>query len=208
MASKGKFISIEGLDGCGKTTQIKLLEKYLIDQGIESVLTREPGGTPGAEEIRRVLLKGDLGKWDGIAEALLLFAGRRDHVQKTIKPALREGKVVISDRFFDSTTAFQVFGQGIDWDHINAIRQLSIGDFSPDQTIIFDMDHEKGVDRSIVKNRFENMKMDFHKRVREGYQKIAERDEERCRVLNVDGLSIPEVHKKVIKLIDPVLKQS
>ncbi len=201
---KGKFISIEGVDGCGKTTQIKLLEKYLLQKGIETVLTREPGGTPGAEEIRKVLLKGDLGKWDGISEALLLFAGRRDHMNKTIKPALDEGKVVISDRFFDSTTAFQVFGQGIESKIIEDIKKLSLSDFEPHLTLIFDMDHETGVGRTTVKNRYERMKMDFHERVRAGYHDIAKKNPERCQLINVEGLSIPEVHEKVIEIIEQI----
>src|SRR5574344_1807397 len=120
---KGKFITFEGVEGAGKSTQSKLLVEYLNNNGVEAVWTREPGGCEGAEEIRKLLINGSVNKWDGITELLLMYAARRDHTEKKIKPLLAEGKVVISDRYFDSSLAYQGYGHNLDLSKIQKIRE-------------------------------------------------------------------------------------
>jgi dTMP kinase len=201
---KGKFITFEGVEGAGKSTQSKLLVKYLKEQGIDAVWTREPGGSEGAEEIRQLLINGAVNKWDGITELLLMYAARRDHTEKKVKPLLEEGRVVISDRYFDSTFAYQGHGHQLDLVKIEQIRKIVLGDFQPYVTIILDIDIYKGMERTHKRgerNRFEDMHMEFHKRVREGFLHLAENDSERCKLINVDNLKIKEVQNKILKVL-------
>ena len=142
MSGNGLFITLEGGEGSGKTTQIEKLAATLKKQGQEGVTTREPGGTPEAEKIRELLVNRDGGNWSPIAEILLFFAARVTHVEKLIKPALTEGKIVICDRFTDSTRAYQSYGHNIDPDLIESFVQLSLGGFEPDLTFILDLDLE------------------------------------------------------------------
>ena len=144
----GLFISFEGGEGSGKTTQIRRLEEWFRHQGRDVVVTREPGGSPGAEEIRNLLLTGDPGRWDAVTEAFLMFASRRDHVERTIRPALADGKVVLCDRFADSSVAYQGYGHGLGAEYIRNLWALAIGDFKPDLTLIFDLPIEVGLGRA------------------------------------------------------------
>lgn len=129
-----KFITFEGIEGSGKSTQTKLLHQYFLEQNIPAILTREPGGSKVAEEIRALLINGEIDKMDGICETLLNFAARRDHIEKLIKPALAKSEIVICDRFFDSTIAYQSFGQNVDLSIIKNVQNAAIGGFAPDIT--------------------------------------------------------------------------
>lgn len=193
----GKFISLEGGDGAGKSTQIARLSDALKQRGIQTVITREPGGTPEAEKIRALLVQRDGGDWDPVSEVLLLFAARREHVEKKIKPALEKGVWVLSDRFADSTMAFQGYGHGLDKKLISDFYKLSIGDFKPDLTLILDLPVKKGLARSgrklqsrddfdsgTAEDRFERMGVEFHQRLRDGFLSIARAEPQRCAVIN------------------------
>ncbi|HSQ97884.1 MAG TPA: dTMP kinase [Rickettsiales bacterium] len=198
---KGKFITFEGVEGAGKSTQSKLLVEYLNNNGIEAVWTREPGGCEGAEEIRKIIISGSVNKWDGITELLLMYAARRDHTEKKIKPLLAEGKVVVSDRYFDSTIAYQGYGHQLDLSKIKAVQKVVLENFKPDITIILDLNVQEGLNRTISRgntNRFEEMDLDFHKRVRDGFKNIAEEEKERVKLINVEGKSITELQKEII----------
>lgn len=190
--SRGIFITLEGGEGAGKTTQIRMLATALQQQGYQVIVTREPGGTPEAEKIRDFLVKRDGGNWTPMAECLLLFAARQMHVEHLIKPALADGKIVISDRFADSTRAYQSFGHGLPLDTIEEINRLALGDFAPDLTFILDLPVPEGLARagerlsaaSSQEDRFERLGRDFHERLRQGFLTIARRDAGRCRVID------------------------
>ncbi|MBN8197292.1 MULTISPECIES: dTMP kinase [Thalassospira] len=204
----GLFISFEGGEGSGKSTQIRCLEKWFRNQGRDVVVTREPGGSPGAEEIRTLLLTGDPGRWDAVTEALLMFASRRDHVERTIRPALAEGKVVLCDRFADSSVAYQGYGHGLGADYIRNLWQLAIDGFKPDITLIFDLPIEIGLERagarfanvSAAEDRFERMGLEFHQRLRDGFREIAAAEPERCCVVDALG-DIDDVTARVIETV-------
>ena len=201
---KGKFITFEGVEGAGKSTQSKLLVEYLNNNGIEAVWTREPGGSEGAEEIRKLLINGAVNKWDGITELLLMYASRRDHTEKKVKPLLAEGKVVISDRYFDSSLAYQGYGHNLDLSKIQKIREIVLDDFKPDITIILDLDIKKGLERTNIrgeKNRFEDMDITFHNRVRNGFLHISQTEPERVKLLDVDNKSIQEIQKEILHIL-------
>jgi len=202
---KGKFITFEGGEGGGKSTQSKLLVEYLNKQGIEAIYTREPGGSEGGEEIRKVLVTGSANKWDGITELLLMYAARRDHTEKKIKPLLRKGVVVISDRYYDSTIAYQGYGHKLSLDKIKVVEQVTLEGFKPDITFILDLSVEQGMERANKrgeKNRFEDMKTEFHKRVREGFLEIAKQNPQRCKLVDVSKIDIQQVHEKIKKLLN------
>ena len=199
--SAPRFITFEGGEGAGKSTQVAKLMEFLAKQGIEAVQTREPGGSPGAEEIRGLLLKGGAERWDGMTEVLLHSAARRDHLVKTVWPALAAGKWVICDRFFDSTLAYQGWGHGIDKEDIASAIRLAGGDFKPDMTLILDMDVEKGLERAKARgqgqDRYESLGLDFHTRLRQGFLAIAAQDSKRCRVIEADQPPV-QVHLDII----------
>lgn len=203
---KGLFITFEGGEGTGKSTQIKLLAEFLAREDIPYLLTREPGGSPGGEEIRALLLKGSVDKWDKLTEMLLFTAARRDHLVKKIWPALNKGITVISDRFADSTKAYQGCGYGKDTQSINSVDSLYrmiAGDFKPDITFILDIDPKIGVARSQKRvgndeQRFEEMDLSFHENLRDGFLQIAKADPKRCVVINANQ-SIENVHKDIVK---------
>ena len=188
----GIFITLEGGEGAGKSTQIRLLADELKSQGHDVVITREPGGTPEAEKIRDFLVKRDGGNWTPMAECLLLYAARQMHVEGLIKPALADGKIVISDRFADSTRAYQSFGHRLPLATIEELNTLSLGDFSPDLTFILDLPVEMGLARAgkrlkaaqSQEDRFENLGSPFHERLRQGFLEIAKRDSKRCVVID------------------------
>ena len=191
----GLFISFEGGEGSGKSTQIRRLEEWFRHQGQDVVVTREPGGSSGAEEIRTLLLTGDPGRWDAVTEALLMFASRRDHVERTIRPALAAGKVVLCDRFADSSVAYQGYGHGLGADYIRNLWDLAIGGFKPDLTLMFDLPVELGLERagarfanvSAAEDRFERMGIEFHQRLRDGFREIASTEPQRCRIIDAQG---------------------
>ncbi len=148
------------------------------------MVTREPGGSPGAEEIRNLLLAGDVARWDTETEALLMVAARRNHLIKTIRPALAGGNWVVCDRFMDSTEAYQGFGGGVPREHIRELHRLIAGNFVPDLTLILDLPIELGLKRAQAHTRFERMGRDFHERVRAGFLDIAQREQRRCVVID------------------------
>lgn len=195
-----KFITFEGVEGSGKSTQVKLLHQYFLDKNIAVVLTREPGGTKLAEEIRSLLVNGDVDKMDGVCETLLNFAARRNHVEKLIKPALTEGKIVICDRFFDSTIAYQSFGQNVDLELIKKVQEAAIGGFKPDITFLIDVDVEIAFERiknRADNNRYEKMDKNFHQKVRKGFLEIARNDSQR--VVLIDGNQDPQkIHQQIL----------
>ena len=201
---KGKFITFEGIEGAGKSTQSKNLVEYLNNNGVEAVWTREPGGCPEAEEIRNVIINGSVDKLDGMSELLLMYAARRLHTEKKIKPLLAEGKVVISDRYFDSTFAYQGFGSGIDLEKINMMKKIVLDDFKPDLTIILDIDVMEGLNRANKRgdvNRFESKKIEFHNRVREGFNSLLKLEPNRCKMIDVTSLNVNEVHNQVVSIL-------
>lgn len=172
-----KFITFEGGEGSGKSTQVKLLTKYLKKQGHEVVLTREPGGTDAAEKIRDLLLS-EKKNFSPEIEVLLNFAARKDHVENLIKPALAEGKCVICDRFFDSTYVYQGVAQGVALEFIDKARDLAIGDFFPDLTFVLDVAPEISLPRAQKRgdaNHFEAMDIEFHKSIRDGFKNLPPR---------------------------------
>ena len=202
------FITFEGGEGAGKTTQIQLLESALHAKGQDIVITREPGGTPEAEKIRNLLVQRDGGNWTPLAEALLFFTGRHMHVERKIKPALAAGQVVICDRFTDSTVAYQGYGHGFDLNILQEIKRLSIGDFEPDITFIFDILVEEGLARSgkrlesdgSTEDRFERLQIDFHERMRQGFLNIAKDNPTRCVVINAMQ-SIDDIHRQILSAL-------
>ena len=182
------FISFEGMDGCGKSTQARLLKEWLEKGGREAVLTREPGGSPGAEEIRDLLLSGDAGRWSCETELLLFAAARRDHVERTIEPALRSGQIVVCDRFADSTRVYQSRAREGMREIVDRLHELMIGR-EPDLTLLIDVDPETALSRVTRRggadNRFESLGMDVHRRIREGFLELARECPQRFRI--VDG---------------------
>lgn len=186
--SQGKFITFDGGEGSGKSTQIKKLSDFLKNLHHDVVLTREPGGSQGAEELRKLLVEGDPGRWDGVTEALLHFAARRDHVESTIRPALSRGAWVLCDRFVDSTVAYQGYGHGLSLDAIETLREIAIGDFWPDLTLILDVPVELGLNRASSRksggDRYERMDRAFHQRLRDGFLAIAADQPKRCSLIN------------------------
>lgn len=196
MSTRGTFITLEGGEGAGKTTQQKRLAAALEAAGKKVVLTREPGGSAGAEVIRDLLVKGETNRWDALTEAMLLFAARRDHVHKVIEPALSAGAWVISDRFYDSTYAYQGYGLGLDMKVIDKLRELAIGSFAPDITFILDIPVDVGLARVAAEQRYERMGRDFHERMRAGFLEIAKKETARVKV--VDACQDIDAMTKVI----------
>lgn len=194
--TKPLFISFEGGEGSGKTTQINKLAEALTQKGFKVLTTREPGGTPEGEKIRDLLVQRDGGNWDPVSECLLLYAARVMHIEKVIKPSLEKGKIVITDRFHDSTFAYQGYGRGLDITEIEKLNQIAIGSFRPDITFILDIDPEQGLRRSSrrlaaeslqlkqTEDRFENMDLEFHRRLRMGFLEISKREPQRCHVID------------------------
>ena len=200
LARTGRFITVEGGEGAGKSTQVGMLVASLEAAGLSVVRTREPGGSPGAEDIRALLIQGGVDRWDGITELLLHSAARRDHVQRTIRPALAKGQWVVCDRFFDSTWAYQGRGHGVDGEAIELATRLAIGDFRPDLTFILDIDLQHGLARALgrggAEDRYERMGADFHARLRQGFLDIAQQDPRRCRLIDAAG-SPQDVHGRI-----------
>ncbi len=191
----GLFITLEGGEGAGKTTQCRKIKEFFESTGYEVVLTREPGGTPEAEKIRNLLVQRDGGNWTPTAECLLFFAARQMHVETLIKPAIAAGKVVISDRFTDSTIAYQGYGHGFDLDTIRQVEQIALAGFKPDLTFLLDLPVEDGLRRSLkqkdiavgdesTEDRFEKLDKSFHEKLRQGFLTIARESPVRVKVID------------------------
>jgi dTMP kinase len=190
----GRFITLEGGEGAGKSTQCQRLADALTRAGKTVVTTREPGGSPGAEAIRALLVTGDTGRWDGMTELLLLNAARRDHIEKTVRPALRRGDWVISDRFADSTMAYQGYGLSVPRETIRTLHEIAVDGLTPDLTLILDLPVDAGLARAGRRddangdyNRYERMDKAFHERLRQGFLAIAEAEPGRCQVIDATG---------------------
>ncbi|MEP3637467.1 MAG: dTMP kinase [Paracoccaceae bacterium] len=199
MTSKGVFISFEGIDGSGKSTQARMLRDHLVEQGQDVVLTREPGGSPGAEEIRALVLQGDPDRWSAETELLLFTASRRDHLERLIDPSLQAGNIVICDRFADSTRLYQGLSRGDLRAKVDVLHDLMIGR-EPDLTILIDMDPETGLTRALgrqgTEERFEGMGLDMQRKMRAGFLDLAKASPNRFRVINGDQ-QIDDVQKQV-----------
>ncbi|MEG3617329.1 dTMP kinase [Magnetovibrio sp. PR-2] len=189
-AQKGRFITLEGGEGAGKSTQIRLLQDALENAGRTVICTREPGGSPGGEAIRELLVKGDA-DWEPLTEALLNYAARHEHLEKVILPTLADGTWVLCDRFADSTMAYQGYGYGMNREVIRRLHRLVVDEVTPDLTLIFDMPVDEGLKRAVARgdgeDRYERMGKDFHERLREGFLEIAKKDPARCAVIDATG---------------------
>lgn len=207
-ATPARFISFEGIDGSGKSTQARMLADTLRARGHDVVLTREPGGSPGAEEIRRLVLEGDPDRWSPETEILLFTAARRDHLERTIRPALDAGKIVICDRFADSTRMYQgLRGPGLRA-QVDALHDLMIGQ-EPDLTVLVDMDPETGLSRALGRNggeeRFETFGQDLQARMRAGFRDLAAQHPRR--IVTVNGAQdVDAVAADVLAVVEPRLR--
>jgi dTMP kinase len=196
----GRFITFEGGEGAGKSTQLKRLVARLEAGGLDVVATREPGGSPGAESIRELVLKGSADRWSPVTETLLMYAARRDHVERVIRPALARGAWVVCDRFADSTRAYQGAAGGVDPALIAAMETHVLEATRPDMTLIFDMPVEVGLERAHARAgsemRFESKGLAFHQRLREGFLAIARAEPDRCAIIDAAG-TLDEVEAAV-----------
>lgn len=208
--SSAKFISIEGGEGGGKTTNLELMKDILSRHNIPFILTREPGGTPLAEELRRLLLENRDEQVDPKAELLMMFAARAQHVATVIKPALASGKWVLSDRFTDASFAYQGGGRDIDWEVIKQLETLAIDGFKPDKTFLFDLDPAIGMQRAASRSeydRFENEQMAFFEKVRQGYRRRVEEQPERFILIDASK-PLEDVKQQVTQTLESLLMAS
>lgn len=209
---KGKFIVFEGGEGSGKSTMIDMIYNWLKENGFNVIKTREPGGISIAEQIREVILNKENIKMDGKTEALLYAAARRQHLVEKVIPALEEGKIVLCDRFLDSSLAYQGYARGLGMDEVYSINKFAIGDCMPNMSILFDVSPEVGLDR-IKKNsdreinRLDLEKIDFHNKVREGYSLIYDKDSKNRVKINAEG-TIDEVFNEVKNIISNMLNNA
>jgi dTMP kinase len=205
---QGRFVTFEGGEGAGKSTQARLLATALRKTGIRVTVTREPGGSPGAEEIRGLLVTGEPSRWEPISEALLLYAARRDHWVRLIAPALERGHWVISDRFADSTLVYQGIGRGVERSWLDKLHRLVLGDVAPDLTLLLDLPAEVGLARTRIRDqasatnetRFEHMNLDFHQSLRQGFAELAASDPLRIVTLDASGV-VDEVANAVLDAV-------
>lgn len=212
--SKGRLISFEGLDGAGKTTQMDLLERWLQSRGVPYIRTREPGGTPLGVEIRRLLLNRPELAIEPLAEALLFQADRAQHFARLVIPALGEGKLVITDRCFDASIAYQGYGRGVGAELVEQLSMLATRGYVPDLTILLDLDPSevhKRTDTSLdqsgtreERTRFDAEAEDFHQRVQEGFRALARAHPERIKVVNASR-SPEEIQREITRLVEPLL---
>jgi len=200
---KGRFISLEGIEGTGKSTQAKLLSDYLKEKGFEVVLTEEPGGTQIGLRIRELLLSVEHKGMTAVTELLLYNASRSQHIREIIVPAISSGAIVITDRFTDSTIAYQGFGRGIDLSLINSIDLIATERLRPDITILLDLDAEVGLKRNKRINKTDRLELEdleFHQRVRNGYHNLAEKEPERIKLIDASA-GIQEIHSRISSII-------
>ncbi len=204
---KFKFIAFEGIEGCGKSTQAKKLHEFFLSQKIPTILTREPGGTSAGEKIREILIDEKIAKLSAKTELLLNFAARLEHVEKLIKPALAEDKIVISDRFFYSTYAYQGSAFGLDESLIDEVRKMAIADFAPDITFLIDVPVETAFGRiqgRLENNRYEKLGHDFHQKVRNGFLHLAKKNP---RIKIVDGTkNLQEIFTEITQTLTLISK--
>lgn len=201
---QGLFISMEGPDGAGKSTQIELLQNYLADKGYEIVITREPGGTVISEAIRHIILNKDYAEMSPSTELLLYAAARAQLVHEVIRPALKDGKAVICDRFVESSVVYQGIARGLGIDTVYAVNDYALEGLRPQLTILLDLDAEEGLRRKKNQAELDRMEaagLDFHKKVAEGYRLLAERDSERIMRISAT-LPKEEIHAKIVKEIE------
>lgn len=202
------FITFEGGDGSGKSTQVNLLKDYLDNLNFETIKTREPGGTPSAEILRDLLTTGEVEKWTPMSEALLMWASRYEHLIQIIEPALNSGKNVICDRFYDSTYAYQGVAHNLGIDKMEKLKKIIIGDIEPDVTFVLDIDPKVGLKRSLdissQENRFESYNIDFHNKIRSAFLEIAKKNKNRCVVIDA-SLNEQEINNLIITVIDNLI---
>ena len=206
---KGKFITIEGTEGVGKSTNIAFIQEWLVTQGIEVVMTREPGGTPLAEEMSQILLEKRDEVFDASAELLLIFAARAQHIARVILPALNRGAWVVSDRFTDATYAYQGFGRGLDIHVIETLEQLVQGELRPDLTLVLDIEVELGLARASARaelDRFESEKVEFFERVRNGYRARVAKNPSRYAVVDA-GQALDRVQQEIESVLNRLIKR-
>jgi dTMP kinase len=205
----GRFISLEGGEGVGKSTQLKRLAEALRGRGLEVVETREPGGSPGAEAIRSLLLQGEEDRWTAGAEALLFAAARADHVAKTIKPALADGKWVLSDRFLDSSIAYQGGAGGVGASVIRQLHQVGSGGFLPDRTLLLELPGRAAADRARERDggggdRIGSRAEDYHSEVASAFRLIAEEEPHRFRIVDASGAA-EQVTQRLLAALEDLL---
>jgi dTMP kinase len=199
--SPRKFIVFEGGEGAGKSTQVKRLAEALRAEGHAVTTTREPGGSPGAEAIRKLLVDGDTQRWTPVTEALLINAARGDHLERVIRPALARGEWVICDRFADSTMAYQGYGMGLDRAWLEDLRQRVVGEDEPGLTLVFDLPVEIGLGRAVASQRYERMGRAFHETLRTAFTEIAQARDGRHRVVIEAGATQDEVARDVLATV-------
>lgn len=200
------FITFEGADGCGKTTQIELLNKYLQEKGFKTLVTREPGAKGLGEKLREILLNYD-GEVSPNCESFLFLADRAQHVDCVIKPALKDGVIVLCDRHTDSTVAYQGYGRQLDIAQIKKLNEIAVNGLKPDLTIVFDIDIETSMQRvGKTKDRMESAGMDFFNRVRNGYLAIAKDEPNRVKVIN-SADTIDKIHNQVVELVEKAVNK-
>ena len=203
MATRGRFISLEGGEGSGKSTQARLLAETLATRGIPYHLTREPGGEEGAEAIRRLLVEGEPNRWEPTSELLLFLAARHQHYVRVIAPRVAAGEWVVSDRYHDSTRVYQGIARGLSLAYCDALYAAVLGNAQPDLTFYFDIAPEEGLARSTKRTnhetRFESLELDFHRRVRDGFLHLATQESQRFRIIDVSGKSIEQVQQDVLR---------
>jgi dTMP kinase len=200
-----KFITFEGIEGSGKSTQVKKLHVFFLEKNIDTILTREPGGTFVGEKIREILIDEKIEKLEAKTELFLNFAARLEHVEKIIKPSLAQGKTVISDRFFDSTFAYQGNAFGLDETLIEDVKKMAISDFAPDITFLIDVPVEAAFSRIQARadnNRYEKLGFDFHQKVRDGFLQLAKKNP---RIKVIDGTkNQQEVFAEIIQILTSI----
>lgn len=206
---RGRFISLEGGEGAGKSTQLRALASALRGRGLEVVETREPGGSPGAEAIRKLLLEGEVDRWTAETEALLFAAARSDHVARTIRPALDHGKWVISDRFLDSSLAYQGGAGGVGMDSIMKLHQIGSGGLLPDRTLLLDLPEYDAAFREFARDdgrldRFGRKSGDYHSALAAAFRSLAADNPDRYRVVNAEG-SVEEVTARLLEAVEDLL---
>ena len=207
---KGIFISFEGIEGTGKTIQSRLLRENLVKEGYEVILTEEPGGTRIGLKIRDVLLSVENKEMTPVTELLLYNASRSQHINEVILPALRKGFIVITDRFTDSTVAYQGYGREITLEIIDSLEIIVTEGLKPDITLLLDLEVETGLKRNRGINKTDRLELEdveFHKRVRDGYLRIAAKEPERIKLIDASG-SIEEIHQKIISIVMDFLENS
>ncbi len=200
----GRFITLEGGEGAGKSTQIQIVKNYLLTSGNDVVVTREPGGTSEGQEIRNLLVSGDKDKWSPLSETLLILADRAVHLERVIRPALAEGKYVVCDRFFDSTKAYQGVAGGLGLDVINNLQQPVIGTTFPDVTLLLDIDPEKGLRRAQERGgelRFESKTLAYHRTLRNAFLDFAAQEPDRIFVIDADR-DVEAVSTDILAVLD------